>query len=79
MEKLDGGPAFPTLGNVGYNSDWLSDDGMSLRDHFAAQAISSVIDSCKGDTIMDGESRVQMFARKAYEIADAMLEARNVR
>lgn len=34
-EKTDGGPAFPVLGNVAHNSDWVSDDGMSLRDWFA--------------------------------------------
>lgn len=42
MEKNTGGPAFPELGNVGYNSDWQSEGGMTMRDYFAAKAMQSV-------------------------------------
>lgn len=75
MMNKDGGAAFPACNEANVNGTM----GMSLRDYFAAKAMPSVIDNCRSDTLMDGESRAQMFARKAYEIADAMLEARNVR
>jgi hypothetical protein len=68
--KDDGGPAFP--------SQWHDKDneGMSLRDWFAGQAMAGVIPTCNMDTREDGETREMLFARKAYRIADAMLEAR---
>jgi len=34
----NGGPAFPSIGNVAHNSDWLTEEGMHLRDYFAAHA-----------------------------------------
>lgn len=42
MSKETGGQAFPMLGNVGYNSDWVVEEGMTLRDYFAAKAMTSV-------------------------------------
>lgn len=50
--------------------------GMSLRDWFAGQALSGIITTCAGDHRGNGETVVQMFSRTAYELADAMLEAR---
>lgn len=80
------GPAFPTIGNIGYNSDWQSDDGMSLRDWFAATApvdLRGALLAC-GFTdsqigLMSGENRAVVFAVMSvmrYEYADAMLSAR---
>ena len=63
-----GGPAFP----VGTAS------GMSLRDYFAAKAMQSYVgDEPFGDacTFM-GKDVNEEIARVAYQIADAMLEAR---
>lgn len=51
--------------------------GDSLRDEFAAAASPAIIRQCHGDTLRDNETKEQMFARKAYEVADAMLKARN--
>jgi hypothetical protein len=71
MDK-HGGPAFPA-------EEWIDSDspriinptrhlGMSLRDYFAAQAIvASAHASTQGPTGL---------AKAAYEIADAMLKAR---
>lgn len=72
-EINDGGPAFP--------SQWDNRDniGMTLRDWFAGQALSAVMDLCRGDTPSPGQYRSQLFAASAYRIADAMLEARNGR
>ena len=50
--------------------------GMSMRDYFAGQAIGQIIQTCLRHTRIDGESAPEAFARKAYEIADAMLAAR---
>lgn len=35
IPKDGGGAAFPCLGNVGHNSDWLVDHGMTLRQRAA--------------------------------------------
>lgn len=55
-------------------------DGMELRDYFAAQAIGAVIRQCAGDAAFgypDGISSMeQLFADKAYSIADAMMAER---
>jgi hypothetical protein len=44
--------------------------GMDLRDYFAAQAVN-------GFVINGKSSRADLIALRAYEIADAMMEARN--
>lgn len=50
--------------------------GMTLRDWFAGQALPGVIAICSADTLRDGETSPQMFARKSYAVADAMLAER---
>jgi len=66
--KNDGGPAFPT----GLTPGHYSQEGMSMRDWFAGQAIAGV---CRPTP--DGWSlSPQDHATWAYQIADAMLEAR---
>jgi len=51
---------------------------IALRDWFAGQAIIAVIRQCAGDLPMLPEGTIpeQYFATKAYNIADAMIEAR---
>lgn len=57
-----GGPAFPTgTGVTPYNP------GMTLRDYFAAKAMQMLRSDLSADWT----------AERAYEIADAMLEARS--
>jgi hypothetical protein len=58
--------AFPTPAHN------LTNDGMTLRDYFAAKAL-------QGFLAMDGSSefRASDLAAAAYRSADAMLEARN--
>ena len=74
----DGGPAFPSLRELGDIA--TTDDGMALRDYFAAKAM-------QGDWAAQGEacgmfvtdSGDELFARSArlyYRMADAMLAAR---
>ena len=59
-----GGPAFPTSANN------LTNDGMTLRDYFAAKAMQALI------VAADGELHHQNGAYDAYEYADAMLRKR---
>jgi hypothetical protein len=54
----------------------LAEAQKSLRDWFAGQALSGVIDLCKDDTLPAGDSRALHFAARAYRIADAMLSVR---
>lgn len=57
-----------------------AEPGMTLRDWFAGQAIGAVIRQCAGDAAFGYpqgvESMEQLFAGKAFAIADAMLAER---
>lgn len=65
--KTDGGPAFPR----GKDSWGVVNDGMSLRDYFAAKALTYCLHEFGGNA----EDQTQ-YAQAAYQIADAMLAAR---
>lgn len=69
-EKDTGGTAFPAHGTMGE----IVEHGMSLRDYFAAKALSAVVGA-----IMPQECHrwsVADFADEAYKLADAMLAER---
>lgn len=70
----DGGPAFPHMAADGHTDYRL---GLTVRDWFAGQAIPAIIRQCASDlNFRDGaETAEQYFARKAYEVADAMIAA----
>ena len=76
-EVNDGGQAFPMLGNVGYKSEWLTEDGMSLRDYFAGQALAGVLANPTLEQHDKTISGAEAVAIGAYDIADAMLAERN--
>lgn len=73
----DGGPAFPLLGD-GPNAPCFN-EGMTLRDYFAAHALKSLaqasIERGKLGGITLSES-CDMCAETCYLLADAMLAAR---
>lgn len=74
MSKNDGGPAFPIPG--------LQDDedfnGMSLRDYFAAKAMQAWLSTyAENDRHPASAGNLDHFAGQAYEVADAMIAARN--
>ena len=48
----------------------------TLRNEFAGLALAGVMVTCQGDTRLINETTPEMFARKTYEVSDAMLEAR---
>jgi hypothetical protein len=67
MSINDGGPAFPSSHPI------CPEDGMTLRDWFASQALVGLI----ADPSRDGSTDDR--ARYAYAYADAMLRAREVK
>lgn len=79
----DGGPAFPRSretwpdpGNPALSDTSEAQEGMSLRDWFAGQAMMVSMEQCRRDGIIENASNVAM---GAYAIADAMLEERERR
>lgn len=62
-----GGPAFPHSGR---------NDGMALRDYFAAAALPAVFKGVHDDGAWNGLEINDAIAKDAYSIADAMLKAR---
>ena len=66
MKKETGGPAFPS------QREHTTKEGMTLRDYFAAKAMQGIC--AHPDTW--GYITNAGIAKGAYEIADAMLKAR---
>lgn len=76
----DGGPAFPApdLGEM-HLKDRSAYSGMTLRDYFAAEALDGVmglVAARQHDLGIVRPSGADGIAYSAYEIADAMLKAR---
>lgn len=65
-----GGPAFPTTQYANGVSPSGHDQGMTLRDYFAAKAMQALV------SIPNQSGSEKDFAEVAYDMADAMLEAR---
>lgn len=73
--KANGGQAFPGLICVGHTGQdeqpiYANPPGMTLRDYFAAKAMQSLSQS------ISGENWAGITAYQAYQLADAMLKAR---
>jgi len=84
MEKDDGGPAFGAIG-VGPAGDVYQEQGMSLRDYFAGQALSLLLafpepDPTSANTDLEVgpgmDAIAKHYASVSYRYADAMLLAR---
>lgn len=78
-------PAFPTPRfmvdkDARFNGFSVNTDGMSLRDYFAARAMQAAYsrnwDMFDDETYEHPDEAVNAIARDAYELADAMLKAR---
>jgi hypothetical protein len=69
MARL-GGPAFPVVPP----SESVFFSGMSLRDYFAAAAMTGLCASFDGPCLDD--AFVSGVSRRAFDVADAMLAAR---
>lgn len=72
MNANNGGPAFPND-----NGDDRYNNGMTLRDWFAGQALAGRIASTRDPEASEWDAT--WWARKAYETADAMLKAREAK
>jgi hypothetical protein len=75
-----GGPAFPTpkfdLNEAGQLTSFSVDtDGMTLRDYFAAKAMQGLVERNTNLDLTPHEACVTSVF--AYQMADAMLEARD--
>ncbi|ENT3297202.1 hypothetical protein ACFEY4_001985 [Enterobacter asburiae] len=81
MKNQTGGPAFPQSGvcTPEINS-WDSDDfggrGISMRDYFAAKAMQSALLVSKQNPESSFGTFAQSVAEVSYDVADAMLRAR---
>ena len=67
-------------------SQYPTNDGMDLRDYFAAKALPVIMKYIQKQLSMtkdfegyDTESSAQVMAHDAYKVADAMMEVRNER
>lgn len=85
--KDDGGRAFPRpagwngLTNFEEHSSNEPEDGMSLRDYFAAKALQAMLGNQAAlealHEVVPTEKSDDALANRAYFFADAMLKARN--
>lgn len=74
MKKInDGGPAFPASWNP--DQGVIIEEGMTLRDYFAAKAMCGLIAQSNGSALA---SDLLIGSEYAYRMADAMLVAREV-
>jgi hypothetical protein len=69
MNKETGGPAYPTTQYANGISPSGHSQGMTLRDYFAAKAMLGLLTSTR-------ISKPDWIANDSYEMADAMLKAR---
>jgi hypothetical protein len=81
-EKNDGGPAFPMRSEPHYTPDskWeIEQKGMSLRDYLAAAALDPLIyhELYSGTWKHICPSSLNRIAADAYQLADAMIAARD--
>ena len=72
----DGGPAFPHLETTSRGEPYHDHLGMTLRDYFAAAALQGLIAS-RGS--MSTRFLAEDDASYVFEIADAMLKAREAK
>ena len=64
--------AFPLAGD----EDFFRQDGMTLRDYFAAKAMQGMLAHAQQDYSPMSDSGIDNVATDAYKIADAMLLSR---
>ena len=77
-----GGPAFPRAGNEWADMAWVeapAKDGMTMRDYFAAKAMQGLMGRSWANTATGKfpENLHDIWATAAYQMADAMLKARD--
>lgn len=77
MTDKTGGPAFPKTGSFSADQsacyDSANQDGMSLRDYFAAKAMQSLLMLNRNE---EYSAFIEIIGRVSYAYADAMLAER---
>ena len=70
-----GGPAFPAPAGVAH----ITDQGMTLRDYFAAKALQGLLSNPKlaNEILKNGGAQSGWIEDSAWAFGDAMLKARN--
>jgi len=68
--------AFPTTRNNEQTGVWQTEDGMELRDYFAAKAMQGILNSV--DSFYKNELDSFELTKQAYKFADAMMKAREL-
>jgi len=80
MDDTTGGTAFPVWELNGNGQQEMSSPGMTLRDYFAAKAMQGMLSNFDwmqhAAQQFEGVSGEELVPQMAYEIADAMLKAR---
>ncbi|HHR5887167.1 TPA: hypothetical protein ACS7WW_003600 [Providencia alcalifaciens] len=77
MTDKTGGAAFPASGHP--DMQFVAQEGMQLRDYFAAKALNAVIIGIYNEATSQGVYHnwsEDEFATEAYKLADAILKAR---
>ena len=64
--------AFPSENNADNQYNWIN-QGMDLRDYFAAKAMQAIISSLPNEDIFPGEQKIKEVATSAYLYADTMM------
>ncbi|MFN7883266.1 MAG: hypothetical protein ACK5PF_09670 [bacterium] len=77
MSAHDGGPAFPTDSAHQNGPNTYHYEGMTLRDYFAAKAMAAALTSVRNAESL--EAAIEVSAAVAYQVADAMLKAREAK
>ncbi len=77
MNRNDGGSAFPRPWDVMDARNSPMGAGMSLRDYFAAKAMQASIGMLHGNRFWNEGGFFTDLAKNAYEMADAMIAARD--
>ncbi|MFX1710695.1 hypothetical protein [Stutzerimonas stutzeri] len=72
-KQPNGGPAFPKAGLDPWGEAKSVETGMTLRDYFAAKAMQGSL----ADPSVNPTDHKDDFARWCYEVADAMIAARD--
>lgn len=79
--RNDGGPAFPRPQAETSIGGCMEQDGMSLRDYFAGQAMAKLIALAVDDQHFSNDERgmeaCALIAEASYKMADAMLAERS--
>jgi hypothetical protein len=79
MSNDTGGPAFPALARYDRSAQLqsaLQQDGMNLRDYFAAKVMPGLMARNWSSHTGTDEELIGVWAQSSYAVADALLKAR---